>query len=165
MPAGSVRPANQNGPTGNLTKPDNTANQFATVLLNTIERRGWDDERLENEAAPSTNVTQTIVGQRHLVASIQFFRGDAYTKAERLRALLQTANAITQLQAAGLGVIRVGQALNLTALVDTYWEERGQLEVELSLVTAEQASVATYGKFPITTETESQTNSTEVTTQ
>jgi hypothetical protein len=157
MPANSVRPANQNAPTGTMDM------QFATVLITVINPTGWDDSRVENEASPSANVQESAVGQRHFIASIQFFRGDAFTKACRLRTLLSLTNSIDKLQAAGLGFVRASAAKNLTTVVDTYWEERGQVDLEFYLVAKETVSTPTYGRFPIAVSTTSSTTSSEVT--
>ena len=91
MPDNSVRKANQTAPTGPQDE------QFATVLITVIDSTGEDDRHLANEATPSLNVSETLIGQRRLVASIQFFRGDAYTKACRLNTLLSMSHG------AGLG--------------------------------------------------------------
>ena len=103
LPENSVRKANQTAPTGKQSEP------FATVLITLIDATGEDDRRLDNEAAPSLNVAETIIGQRRLVASIQFFRDDAYTKACRLNALLSMSSSVDKLQAIGLGLVRTFQ--------------------------------------------------------
>jgi hypothetical protein len=157
MPANSVRPANQNVPTTTVDQ------QFASVLITLIEPSGWDDSRLENEASPSTNVVESIVGQRRFVASVQFFRGNAYSQACRLYTLMSMSSSVALLQAAGLGFIRASAAKNLTTVIDTYWEERGQIDLEFYLVAKETASTATYGRFPVSVNTNSSTTSSEVT--
>lgn len=156
MPADSVRPANQSAPTGKET------DQFATVLVSLIEPTGEDDRKLQNEATPSTNVSETITGQRRLVASIQFFRGDAYTKACRLNTLLSMSGSIDKLQAIGLGLIRASPAKNIPAVVDAGWEARGQIDIEFHLVAKEVQSIPSYGRFPINVSTESSTSVSEV---
>lgn len=156
MPADTVRPANKTAPTGKQT------DQFATVLITLIEPTGQDERKVSNEVSPSTNVAETITGQRHLIASVQFFRGDAYTKACRLEALMSMSSSIDRLQAIGLGFIRASPAKNLTAVVDAGWEERGQIDLEFYLVAKEVQSIPTYGRFPIDVSTESFTTSSEV---
>lgn len=156
MPENSVRPANQVAPTGKQSE------QFATVLITLIDATGEDDRRLANEAAPSLNVAETIIGQRRLVASVQFFRGDAYTKACRLNTLLSMSSAVDRLQAIGLGFVRASPVRNLTAVIDGAWEERAQIDLEFHLVAKEVQSLPTYGTFPISVTTESSTTSSEV---
>ena len=157
LPENSVRKANQTAPTGKQSEP------FATVLITLIDATGEDDRRLDNEAAPSLNVAETIIGQRRLVASIQFFRDDAYTKACRLNTLLSMSSSVDKLQAIGLGLVRASPARNLTAVIDSAWEERAQIDLEFHLVAKEVQSIPTYGTFPISVTTESSTTSSEVT--
>jgi len=157
LPENSVRKANQTAPTGKQSEP------FATVLITLIDATGEDDRRLDNEAAPSLNVAETIIGQRLLVASIQFFRDDAYTKACRLNALLSMSSSVDKLQAIGLGLVRASPARNLTAVIDSAWEERAQIDLEFHLVAKEVQSIPTYGTFPISVTTGSSTTSSEVT--
>lgn len=146
MPENSVRPANQNAPTGAIDE------QFATVLLTVFEPTGQDELKRQNEAA-TTNVIETTIGPRRLVASVQFFRGDAYYKAMRLPALLSTSAAIAKMQQHGIGFIKSSPPRNLTALVDTLWEERGQIDLEFYVVAAESVTIPTYGRFPISVDT------------
>lgn len=157
LPENSVRKANQTAPTGKQSEP------FATVLITLIDATGEDDRRLNNEAAPSMNVAETIIGQRRLVASIQFFREDAYTKACRLNALLSMSSSVDKLQAMGLGLVRASPARNLTAVIDSAWEERAQIDLEFHLVAKEVQSLPTYGTFPVSVTTGSSTTSSEVT--
>lgn len=157
LPENSVRKANQTAPTGKQSEP------FATVLITLIDATGEDDRRLDNEAVPSMNVAETIIGQRRLAASIQFFREDAYTKACRLNALLSMSSSVDKLQAMGLGLVRASPARNLTAVIDSAWEERAQIDLEFHLVAKEVQSLPTYGTFPVSVTTGSSTTSSEVT--
>ena len=109
------------------------------------------------------NVAETIIGQRRLVASIQFFREDAYTKACRLNALLSMSSSVDKLQAIGLGLVRASPARNLTAVIDSAWEERAQIDLEFHLVAKEVQILPTYGTFPVSVTTGSSTTSSEVT--
>lgn len=149
----SVRPANQNAPTGML------GDQFVTVLLNECAPEGVDET---HQADSGDDIIQTTVGQRHLVASVQIFRGDALSKCSRLGSLLRSSAATDLLQQQGLGLIRVGPMTNVSAVVDTLWEERGQLEVELYCISEEQATIHTYGEATVTVKTETTTQSSEV---
>jgi hypothetical protein len=157
MPENSVRPANQTAPTGAQSE------QFATVLITMIDDTGEDDRRLEDEPAPSLNVAETITGQRRLMASIQFFRGDAFLKACRLNTLMNMSAVVEKMQGLGLGLIRTSSARNLTAVIDAAWEARAQIDLEFHLVAKEVQSLPTFGSFPISVSTGSSTTSSEVT--
>lgn len=156
MPENSVRPANQNAPAGAKNE------QFATVLITSIIGALWGEYKLKDEAAPSLNVQESVTVQYTISVSVQFFRGDAYTKAQRLGVLLQTSSAIARMQALGLGLVGVSTARNLTAAVDTFWEERGQIDLEFHLIAQEIMSVPTYGTFRIDVSDNSSTTSSEV---
>ncbi len=156
MPENSVRPANQNAPAGAKNE------QFATVLITALSGAVWGHPKLKDEVAPSLNVEETVTVQYTVSVSVQFFRGDAYTKAQRLGVLLQTSSAIARMQSLGIGLVGMSTARNLTATVDTFWEERGQIDLEFHLMATEKMSIPTYGTFYIDVKTESSTTSSEV---
>lgn len=156
MPENSVRPANQNAPAGGKSE------QFATVLVTGLEGSVWGSVKLKDEPAPSLNVEESVTVQYLVSLSVQFFRGDAYTKAQRLGVLLQLSTAIARMQALGIGLVSVGTARNLTAVVDTYWEARGQIDLVFHLIARETLSLPTFGTFKIDVSDGSSTTSSEV---
>ncbi|MCL2829842.1 MAG: hypothetical protein FWD77_03770 [Betaproteobacteria bacterium] len=147
MPKNSVRPANQNAPTGGTTP-------FATVLIPTLQATGVDDVRLKDEAAPSLNVEESAVGQRAFMASVNFYGKDAFTRACRLHALLRMPHATERVQSMGLGLVRMSVARDLSAVVNSLWEERGQIDIDFHLIAKETLSVPTFGTFPMAIHTE-----------
>ena len=159
MPENSVRPANQHAPADG-------AEQFATVLLSVLTPTGWDDSKFENTAqtpiAVGRPVLETIHGQRRVMASVQFFRGNAYEQALRLSTLLQSSAAQERMANAGLGLVRLTDAKDLTALNNTKFEPRGQIDLELHLIAGESMQTPTFGRFPISVSTQSLTNTSEV---
>jgi hypothetical protein len=156
LPDNFVRPANQNAPTGKVSEP------FATVLITTVDKSGQDSVSQENDL-DGVSIDETIVGQRHIVASIQFFRAGAYSLASRLGALLQGSTASGMFQQYGLGFVKVGSALNITGVVDNVYEERGQIELEFYAISEEQLTIPTYGTFPVSLHTPNKTINFEVT--
>lgn len=159
MPENSVRPANQHAPADG-------AEQFATVLLSVLTPTGWDDSKFENTAqtpiAVGRPVLETIHGQRRVMASVQFFRGNAYEQALRLSTLLQSSAAQERMANAGLGLVRLTDAKDLTALNNTKFEPRGQIDLELHLIAGESMQTPTFGRFPVSVSTQSLTNTSEV---
>jgi hypothetical protein len=160
-----MRPANQNAPTGKLTTSKTinvttdgvtvpvtvtTINQWGTVLLSHINQVG-EDIRTQLSVADSDPPTsiEIIQGQRRVTASVQFFRGNALHQANRLKALFKTTSGVMAMQDAGLGLIRVGPVLNVTQFVDSYEEERAQVEIEFYAIAAEVAPLETVNQFPI----------------
>jgi hypothetical protein len=157
MPENSVRPANQNAPTGTST------DLFATVLITEDGATGWDSSTTANDAAPATTVTETVQGVRKLTATVQFFRPGANQMARSLAARLQGAAAIELMQAAGLGLTQVGLVKDLSSVVNTYWEDRAWMVLEFAVTAGSTATLDTYSVFPITVTTELESITFEVT--
>ena len=147
MPENSIRPANQNAPTGNIDE------QFATVLVTIIEPTGEDGREYIDQPGPAKQITERVLGQRLVSASVNFYRGDAVTKAMRVPALLSSGLAAEKMQALGLGFVRTKGPRNLTALVDTLWEERGQIDIDFHIIAIEDVTLNTYGTFPVAVDT------------
>lgn len=160
MPANSVRPANQHSPAEGTE-------QFASVLVINVEPTGWDDSRFENTPLTITEagmpVKETIIGQRKIVASVQFFRDNAYEQAMRLGVLLQSSAAQERMELAGFGLIRATTAKDLSAVANTLFEPRGQIDLELHLISSESAQTPTFGTFTIQAETQTLNDTREVT--
>jgi hypothetical protein len=137
------RPADQKAATGTIDQ------QFGTVRIMAMPSVGVDVLTQRDDEALPLNVKETVQGTRHIIASVQFFRGDAYTKAARLPALMRSSLAMDACRARGLGFIRCGSPRNLTQQVDTNFEERGQIDVEFYVIANEVISLPTYGEFPM----------------
>ncbi len=157
MPENSVRPANRNGPTGE------SKDLFATVLVSDDASMGWDSSTTADDAAPATTVTETVRGVRALSVTIQFFRPGAVAAARSLVARLQGSTAIGMMQAAGLGLTRIGAAKDISAVVNTYWEERAWVTADFTVTAVDTATIDTYNAFPITVATEQGSTTFEVT--
>lgn len=145
LPDNSVRPYKQGTP----GQPVGAA-PFATVLITEIHTVGLDQVKLANIA--NNHVQETITGPRLLTASIQFYRSGAYQNAARLVALLQASIVAGWLGSAGWGFVRTSGVRNLSGLVDTFWEDRAQLDVTFSCLSIETIDYRTFGTFPITTD-------------
>ena len=150
----TVRQANKNGPTGKINEP------FITVLVSEVNREGWDEVTYSDNNVAG-ELLETTSGLRAVICSIQCFRAGAYTRSIRLESLLQGSNAIYQLGSAGLMIKRIGKSINLSQEVDTLFEERAQLELELYVSAVEQATVSTFAGVTITVQSET----TEVTNE
>lgn len=171
MPANSVRRANQQNPPPSGGQED----QYATVLIQDISTYGWDEVTYVDPSQAglgqqgsgdgplggqeTTDLTENITGQRHFTASVQFFRGDAMVKANTLTALLQSGGSIAAMVADGICIAKIGPIRNLPALVDTFFENRAQLDIEFNFINQEQVDMPTFATFggQIDTETESST--------
>ncbi len=171
MAANSVRRANQTDPPPSGGQQD----QYATVLVNEIGTYGWDEVTYTDPSQAgsgeqgsgegpyggdeTTDLTENITGQRHFTASVQFFRGNAIVMANTLGALLQSSNGIAANVADGICIAKIGPVRNLSALVDTFFENRAQMDIEFNYINQEQVDMPTFATFggQIDTETESMT--------
>jgi hypothetical protein len=152
LPEHYVMPANTNHPTGDQP--------FATVLVTSTDSVGWDDVNIKN--AESLTVTETAQGLRILTVSVQFFRTGALTLAERLRGRLQLNSAYEKFAVNGLGLLNKSAVRVLSAVPNTFWEERAQIDLSISIVAKEVNMINTYGEFPISISTESSVTVTSV---
>ena len=91
------------------------------------------------------------------MASVQFFRGDAMVLANTLGALLQSSASVAAMIADGICISTIGPVRNLSALVDTFFENRAQMDIEFNYVNQEQVDMPTFATFggQLDTETES----------
>jgi hypothetical protein len=162
LPENSVWRANQQNP----PQVEDQSFQFCTVLVQQIGPVGWDEVGYQDVPAPGNpgfgqggmggggygngeveDVNEFITGTRRFMASVQFFRGNALTRANSLTQLLQSTSSLQALQAAGIGLVKIGAVRNLSQVVDTYFENRAQIDIEFNVVSQEQTDMPTYGEF------------------
>jgi hypothetical protein len=169
MPENSVRRANQFNPPPSGGQED----QYATVLIQEIGTYGWDEVTYTDPSdagsgesgsgsdgyggSETTDLTENITGQRRFMASVQFFRGNAIVLANTLGALLQSSASVAAMVADRICISKIGPVRNLSALVDTYFENRAQMDIEFNYVNQEQVDMPTFATFggQLDTETES----------
>ena len=144
LPIDRVRPSNQVGPVGQPSE------NFATVFISELGPVGSDVYQYNPDASIANNVLESILGTRSLMASVNFYKAGALTLASRFHALAFTSRAIALLNAQNLGLYGISRVRNLTALIDTSWEERAQIDIEIYLLSKETVTLETYGSFPIT---------------
>lgn len=148
MADGSVRPTNQVAPAGAQTL------EIATVQIITAAELGWANEgQIDNSDGSST---ATVDALEEVVASIQFFRSPnpdpvglakfSTAAVDRARALcrrLQLPSAVAAMNAAGLGLLRMSQVRDLTAIADSTWESRASVDLTFDVSTLESEAVQT----------------------
>lgn len=153
FPNNYFRVANQNAPVGE--------SPFATVLFSTIQHTGQDEHKFI-PIGMTDQITEIVIGQRTLFVSVQFFGASAIYNASRLKTLLTLTKSSTKLKTIGLGFIKSSQVRDLSAIVDTYFEPRGQIDLEFYLIAKETDTLETYGTFPIQMKTENILTNSEV---
>jgi len=142
MPVNSVRKANSNAPTGGKSEP------FATVLITAIDAKGSDERRLSVIAGTNT-IQSNMVGQRTCSVSVQFFRLGAYQNALRLLSILSLDSSVSMMQQLGLGLLKTSSVTNVTAVINTEWEEQAKVSIDFSAIVLEGEVLNTYGTVEI----------------
>lgn len=155
MPENSVRPAPNNAPTGK--------EPYATVQIIFSDSQGTAEERLAN--ATGNDVTSTKSSHTNVVCSVQFFRDNAKSRAMSLETVMQSQFAIDFLRKNGIGFVGTSVFRDLSALVDTQWEQRAQVDLELSCIISDARTLPTYGTFPLETTVDVLTVNSEVNDQ
>lgn len=148
MPANSVRPADQDGPTGPADA------EFATVKIISARDAGEPSVGQATIVDDDDNVTQTTEVTKIVVASVNFYKAPpkdatgqprysnaAFDRAANIVQRLNRASAILAMQQAGLGLISASPPRNLTGAVDSVHESRGQIDLTFSFVHAESETV------------------------
>lgn len=126
LPENALRPAYQNAPTGDSTE------LFGTLTIISATPEGHSQIYLENE--PDTvDLIETVVGHVRLTLSVQFYRAGAYDMITRLAQALQSNSAMIKMQEMGVGLVSVGVPRDLTSLIDTYYEDRGQVDLTFNV--------------------------------
>lgn len=110
---------------------DQTAPQppkpYAAIRLLTVTKLGLQDELLQTISGGGM---QTIKQQRTAAFMMQFFGAGSLQRAEDARASLQKPSVLEDLfYSKGLAVLNDPQVTNITALLETEFEDRAQLDV------------------------------------
>lgn len=124
LPDNSIRPANQNAPTGKTL--------FGTVNITAMDGAQWATRKLENDP-DSVDLLETVHKDVTVTLSVQFFHAGAFDTLARLIHLLQSSGGIDRMQEIGAGLQTIGPVRDLTALVDTFFEERAQVDMTFSI--------------------------------
>lgn len=154
MPDGSVRPANLNAPVGDQQEP------FATVLITSLVCESHANHKLAS--SDGVNVEEALWTPMRASVSIQFFRAGAMDNAQQLAMALQSAAAIKLLHTMNVGVGRISPINNLTAVVDTFFEERSQVDVDFNLFAFRRSSLPNFKDLSFQVGSESVTTTNEV---
>lgn len=149
MADGTVRPAGQSYPTG--------VAEFATVKIIKGPIADFGSvvtENLDDPTTGSTKVVENLDNVYRFTASVQFFRHaapvvdgvglptfglGAVDKAGRLEVRLASTALMALMERCGLGLEGSGDPIDVGALVhDAYWEDRGSVTLDFTIVNREQ---------------------------
>jgi hypothetical protein len=117
-------------------------------FLNPALRLGGQDQQEMNEATDEV----TTSGMRSAVASINIFGENAIDTLARVRDSLDRPDVIERFSELDVAVIDDSAIRDLTALQETIYEERGQLDLTVGFVSESEVDVSTIEKVEIETE-------------
>lgn len=132
----TVIKANQKGPRPARPYASLNFQVASTRLGNSIDQQS----SVQNDA--DDWVVQTS-GMRKAVASINIFGENAIATLAAVRDSLDRPDVIEEFQIAEIGHLDEGSIQDLTALQETAYEERGQLDLTISYVAESEADVGT----------------------
>lgn len=150
MPANSVRPANQEVPTGK------EPTEFATVKIIKGPSADFGTASIVNYDDPTTNSTKVVEDIQNNYAftvSVQFYRHanpstdssgmasfglGALDKAARLETLLGSTPMMELMERMGLGLQGSSEPVDVSALIqDSRWEDRAAVTLDFVIVNRE----------------------------
>lgn len=124
LPDNSIRPWGQRAPT--------ETGLFGTVNILFMDDVSWATRVLENDP-DSPDLIEHVYKDITIDLSVQFFKAGAEDTLYKLAHLLQSSRAIDKMQEVGVGLQRIGQIRDVTALVNTEYEERAQMDLTFAM--------------------------------
>lgn len=95
----------------------------------TIDQRGQAHIQTVNK--PGNLITTTVRAQVIATATVNFYRGDAMARVERLKECNKRPDVSIDMFKAGVRWLGTAAANNLTALQSVNWEQRAQISIRL----------------------------------
>lgn len=122
----------------NAPSPDGV---YATIRpIQSLTQRGQANMKMTNVVA-QPNISVDVRAQVIAECSINFFRGDAMSNAQRMFQASKRPDVSNTLRQAGLGWFRAGPVNNLTALQSNQFEQRSQVSIFLLYETTDSVII------------------------
>jgi hypothetical protein len=134
---------------------------YSTVNLLSMVGVGWDDIQHEDDPE-SEDLIETIVGQRQITISLNFFRDNAFGQASKMRTLINGSDNTIYLQQNGLGYIRSSAIRDLTQPIDETFEPRAQIDMDFYISDVEQLILRSIAAVDMTLSAEFPGSQTEI---
>lgn len=107
--------------------------EYADVQLITDSGIGWE-QSVYSDNISDDDMTQTIEGQRELMYSVGFYRGQSNDNCRSVRTGL-LRNSIQELFGlADIGFVRASECRNIPEAYENGWESRSQFDIFLNVV-------------------------------
>jgi hypothetical protein len=113
------------------------------VFTSSAEIGGQDQQRVDEDGNTITS------GMRRLTASVNIFGANAIDTLTSIRDSLDRPDIIEYFEKNGIAELDRGGILDLTALEETEYEERAQLDIAIAYTTESSADVGTIETFRI----------------
>ncbi len=114
---------------GQQAKP-RPASPYATVIIGAPRAIGYDDAGALTDPGAPAYASRAMRGDRILTASVQIFGAGAMDYARQASNALNKITIRDALATAGIAPVDNGTVTDLTALLETEFEDRAGLEVE-----------------------------------
>lgn len=129
-------------------KPPRPARPYASLrFLNPSSRLGGSVDQQSITMPAKTVATE---GMRKAVASINIFGEAAIATLARVRDSLDRPDIVEFFVTAGITILEDGQINDLTELLETQYEERGQMDLTVAFVAGSEVDVKTIEHAEIT---------------
>ena len=170
MDANSVRPA------GQLSGAGTQIQHMATVEIIAAPDLGWPAITYENvDGTPDSPVNENVDQLKELTASVNFYRGGnadaagiatytthAMDDASRVEQRLRMSGNADLIRSLGLSFVKASKPRNLTALENSIWKSRGQIDLTFYVVNRETSQLPSVGSGSVTLTVDSKTKTIEV---
>ncbi len=94
---------------------------------------GWEQRSFEDNIGDD-DLTETIIGMREIMMSLNFYRDDAINNARSVRTGLIRESIQTLFRTADIGLTRRSEVREISESLESGWEERAQFDIVLSAV-------------------------------
>jgi len=111
---------------------------FADVDLFSQTTIGWDERDFANNV---DDLTETILGMREVVMSVNFYRDNATDNARKVHTGLIRESTQSRFTAAGIGLTSRGPVTEISESLETTWEERATFDITLNIVDTDSDDV------------------------
>ncbi len=138
---------------------------FATVRVAMLAPEGWAEKKLTDLPLDIEELTS----ERIRVRAVVNYYGSTSTvssmdEAVTFRTFLQGTTAIETLVAAGMGFVRTSEVRNLTALENSKYEERAQIDIDLYTLSERIETLLEIQKAQVTGQIEEANDTTSMST-
>lgn len=117
----------------NAPRPENP---YITLNLDSLVRIG--DDYIPR---PDTDGESTMIGDREFTLQIQCYGNNCLTTLEKIRSSLQKPSVLDTLRDDNIVFVNSLNITNITALLDTEWEQRGAMDLLFRIANTDEENL------------------------